>query len=66
MPFPHLALTKLPSLLDLKVEKGATRGRFQRAKRVVRGEEFKPDSRPSRSLPATLLTSLGEVELKKL
>lgn len=35
-------------------------------KRVVRGEELKPDSRPSRSLPATLLTSLGEVELKKL
>ena len=33
---------------------------------VVRGEEFKPDSRPSRSIPATLLTSLGEVELKKL
>ena len=35
-------------------------------KRVVRGEEFKPDSRPSRYIPATLLTSLGEVELKKL
>jgi hypothetical protein len=35
-------------------------------KRVVRGEEFKPDSRPSRSIPATLQPSLGEVELKKL
>lgn len=30
-------------------------------KRVVRGEEWKPDSRPSRSIPAT-----WEVELKKL
>lgn len=28
----------------------------------MRGEDFKPDSRPSRSIPATLLTSLGEVE----
>lgn len=29
---------------------------------LSRGEDFKPDSRPSRSIPATLLTSRREVE----